>query len=63
MGAISLKASPVTVAEVGIGANETVYIDSSSLGNNQHVYAGVVDLLVNGIATNGFCIDPWHWSV
>lgn len=58
----SLKATPVTVQEVGIGANETVYINSSTLGNNLHVYAGVVDLLVNGVPTEGFCIDPWHWS-
>jgi len=57
-----LRADPVTVQEVGVGANETVYIDSSTLGNNLHVYAGVLNLSVNGNATQGFCIDPWHWS-
>ncbi len=40
----ALKASPVTVTEDGIGSNDTVYIDSSTLGNNLHVYAGIVDL-------------------
>jgi hypothetical protein len=63
LAAISLKATPVTVEEVGVGPNETAWIDSSTLGNNLHVYACVIDLKVNGVATTGFCIDPWHWSV
>ncbi len=58
----TLRATPVTVTELGIGANETVWIDSSTLGNNLHVYAGVVKLNVNGVNMDGFCIDPWHWS-
>lgn len=65
LASISLNATPVTVQEIGIGANETVFINSTGaygLGSNLHVYAGVVDLKVNGIATTGFCIDPWHWS-
>ncbi|HEY4300855.1 MAG TPA: VPDSG-CTERM sorting domain-containing protein [Candidatus Didemnitutus sp.] len=63
--ALSLRADPVTVQEVGVGANETVYINSTGpngLGTNLHVYAGVLDLKVDGVATAGFCIDPWHWS-
>lgn len=55
-------ATPITVQELGIGANETVFINSSTLGNNLHVYAGVVDLKVNGKSMQGFCIDPFHWS-
>ena len=61
--AVSLTATPVTVQEVGIGANEIVNITSSTLGDNLNVYAGVIDLLVNGAPTAGFCIDPWHWSI
>lgn len=60
--AVSVKAVPVTVSEVGIGANEVVNITSSTLGTAD-VYAGIVKLTVNGIATDGFCIDPFHWSV
>ena len=65
MCALSATAVPVTVSEVGIGANEIVNITSSTLngGNPVNVYAGVVKLTVNGIATDGFCIDPFHWSV
>lgn len=62
LAALSLRADPVTVQEVGVGPAETVFINSSTLGNNLHVYAGVLDLKVNGVATTGFCIDPWHWS-
>src|SRR3954467_1511759 len=59
---VALHADTVTIAESGVGANETVWINSSNLGNNLHVYAGVLKLTVNGVTTNGFCIDPWHWS-
>jgi len=59
---LSARANTVSVAELGVGANETVWINSSGLGNNQHVYAGVVKLSVDGVAMDGFCIDPWHWS-
>jgi hypothetical protein len=62
LATISLKATPVTVEEVGVGANQIVSITSSTLGTAT-VYAGVLDLLVNGTPTAGFCIDPWHWSV
>ena len=60
---ISLQATPVTVEELGIGLNETVYISSTGLGDNLHVYAGLINLKVDGVATTGFCIDPWHWSL
>jgi hypothetical protein len=69
-GALSgpaLRASPVKVTEDGIGSNDTVYINSSTLGNNLHVYAGIVDLTLGTGPTaknlDGFCIDPWHWSL
>ena len=55
-------AVPVTVQEVGIGANEVVEMTSSTLGT-AWVYAGIVDLKVNGTPTDGFCIDPFHWSI
>jgi hypothetical protein len=63
VAALSLRATPVTVSDVGTGAGTAVYINSSSLGNNLHVFAGVIDLSINGSPTVGFCIDPWHWSI
>lgn len=59
---LSLRADTIQVQENGVGANETVWITSSNLGDNLHVYAGVLNLSVDGVATTGFCIDPWHWS-
>ena len=61
LGAISLYATPVTVKEVGVGANKVVNISSSSLGT-VNAYAGVIKLMVDGVPTDGFCIDPWHFS-
>jgi hypothetical protein len=55
-------AVPVTVQEVGIGSHEIVQMTSSTLGTAS-VYAGTVNLLINGQATQGFCIDPFHWSI
>jgi hypothetical protein len=63
--AVTARATPVTVQELGIGANEIVTIKSSTLnsGNAVQVYAGIVKLKVDGVATDGFCIDPFHWSI
>jgi hypothetical protein len=59
--ALSSKATPVTVEELGVVPNEVVSITSLTLGTVD-VYAGINKLLVNGVATDGFCIDPFHWS-
>jgi len=51
------------VSEDGVGANEVVNISSSTLGDNLWVYACAIEMLVDGYQTQGFCIDPWHWSL
>src|SRR5690349_19421014 len=56
------SAVPVTVQEMGVGQNEIVQMTSSTLGTHS-VYAGIIQLKVNGVATDGFCIDPFHWSI
>lgn len=63
--AVTSFGTPVTVTELGIGQNEIVNITSSTLngGNPVNVYAGIVKLNVDGVATDGFCIDPFHWSI
>jgi hypothetical protein len=60
--ALSSKANSVTVQELGVGPDEVVNITSSTLGT-ANVYAGINNLLVNGVAAEGFCIDPFHWSL
>ncbi|MGH7996468.1 MAG: beta strand repeat-containing protein [Opitutaceae bacterium] len=53
----------VSIEEQGVtSANEIVTISSSTLGNNLEVYAGGLDVGVDGTTTTGFCIDPWHSS-
>lgn len=54
--------TPVTVNEGGVGANEIVYVGSSTIGNDVGVYAGALDIALDGKTTLGFCIDPWDWS-
>jgi len=56
------SATPVTVQDLGPGQHEVVTMTSSTLGTHS-VYAGIIHLTVNGVATDGFCIDPFHWSV
>jgi hypothetical protein len=58
---LSSKANSVTVQELGVSPCEIVNITSSTLGT-ANVYAGINNLLVNGVATPSFCIDPFHWS-
>ena len=59
---ISSKATPVTVEELSVSPCEVVSITSSMLGTVS-VYAGLNNLRVNGVATPGFCIDPFHLSL
>lgn len=61
---------PVTVTDVTDWSTtpvEAVDANLPLLGYNGGVYAGINTLSVyNGISTtvyNGFCIDPFHWSV
>jgi hypothetical protein len=61
---LSSKANSVTVQELGVGPDEVVNITSSALGTGTfNVLAGINQLVVNGVATEGFCIDPFHWSL
>ena len=66
LGTISLRAvTMVSVQQTDVGANEIVYVSSSGaafVGFSWEVYAGVLKLDVNGVPTDGFCIDPWHWA-
>lgn len=56
------KAIPVTVAELSPYAGEKVVNISVPGFYTGGVYAGIAKLLVNGVATDGFCIDPFHFS-
>lgn len=58
----------VTVQETSVSPFETAHIkvmkpDNSGLFYDGNVLAGINNLLVDGVATTGFCIDPFHFSV
>ena len=63
----AVPAGAVLVQEVNVNPNQVVSISvsgfSSSSGSfSGSVYAGVVNLLVDGKPMSGFCIDPFHFS-
>src|SRR5579872_4021894 len=60
--AVALQGQNISLTEAGVGANQVVNISSYNVGNNLNVYAGVLDLTIDGNNDFGFCIDPWHWS-
>lgn len=67
LATLSLKADQLTlgdavqVKEVGVSPGKVVNITSSTLGT-LNVWAGVTNLLVDGIAFDSFCIDPFQYS-
>lgn len=64
LGSLAQKADAVTVTEIGAGTGEGgIYITSTGIGTDVNVFAGLINLQVNGVSTVGFCIDPYHWSV
>jgi hypothetical protein len=62
LGPLPSRATPVTVEDLGVSPNEVVSIRTSGSGA-ESVYAGVVNLRVNGEVKPGFCIDPFHQSL
>jgi hypothetical protein len=64
---VSAQANTVQVQEVITSPTETIsgsfpVVPSNGGVYNGAVYAGVVNLNVDGVATTGFCIDPFHFS-
>lgn len=57
-------ANAVTVDETGAGPAEIVTIHSvgGDLDGTFPVFAGLLNLTVDGTPMNGFCIDPFHFS-
>ncbi len=59
---LSLKANPVTVQDLSVTPSKVVSISVTGFYSGG-VYAGINNLLVNSVATQGFCIDPFHFSI
>ena len=59
--ALNSHAIPVTVKELGVSPAQIVSISVPNFYTGG-VYAGIVKLSVDGVAMDGFCIDPFHFS-
>jgi hypothetical protein len=55
------QATTVTVQELSTSPNKIVNIQVQGFYSG-YAYAGVVNMLVDGTLTQGFCIDPFHFS-
>ncbi len=62
LGATAAKAAPFTVQDLGISRGAVVKVSLPGFYKGK-VWAGVNQLVVNGVAMDGFCIDPFHPSV
>lgn len=61
--ALLVNAKAITVQEVGVNPYETPTITGTGIGGPVQVYAGVNQLVVDGVSMKGFCVDPFHWSL
>ncbi len=57
-----LPAQAMTVQEIGVNPNEIVTISVTNFYTGG-VYAGINKLLVDQVPVDGFCIDPFHFSL
>ena len=53
---------PVTVEDTGIASAMNVAVSVSGSSHISALKAGVVNLIVDGVAVDAFCIDPFHVS-
>jgi hypothetical protein len=55
------QATTVTVQELGVSPSQIANINVTGFYSGG-AYAGIVKLSVDGVAMDGFCIDPFHFS-
>ena len=59
---LALPARAFTVQELSVDPNEIVTISVTNFYTGG-VYAGINKLVIDGTPANGFCIDPFHFSL
>ncbi len=59
--ALAIHAQAIFVQDTGVSPSETVNISVTGFYTGK-VYAGINNLLVDGVAMQSFCIDPYHFS-
>jgi hypothetical protein len=61
-GSVIQNAQAITVQELGVSPGETASISVTGFYTGD-VSVGILKLVVDGVATDGFCIDPYHFSL
>ena len=56
-----VHAVPVTVKQISVSPYRIAHVEIGTFYSGG-VYAGVVNLQVDGVAMQGFCIDPFHFA-
>jgi hypothetical protein len=59
--ALAIHAQAIFVEEIGVSPSEVAFIKVTNFYTGG-AWAGINNLRVDGVATNGFCIDPFHFS-
>lgn len=62
LSAATSQATTFTVQDLGISPGSVATISVTGFYSGQ-VQAGINKLVVDGVAMNGFCIDPFHFSL
>lgn len=62
LSAATSQATTFTVQDLGISPGRVANISVSGFYSGR-VRAGINNLVVDGVAMNGFCIDPFHFSL
>jgi len=60
--ATTSQANTFTLQELGISPGAVTQVSVSGFYTGE-VEAGIVNLVVDGVAMNGFCIDPFHFAL
>jgi len=59
--ALAIHAQAIFVEDIGVSPSEVTFIKVTNFYTGG-AWAGINNLRVDGVATNGFCIDPFHFS-
>jgi hypothetical protein len=59
--ALAIHAQAIFVEDIGVSPSEVAFIKVTNFYTGG-AWAGINNLRVDGVATNGFCIDPFHFS-
>lgn len=60
---ITASAQAVAITSLSAGPGTATNITATGLGTNLRVHAGIINMTVDGVAMQGFCVDPFQWAI